>query len=168
MSALALVLSEGPVAQLRRDEADQAANANVRHLVALDTSVDPGARDLQEARRLTRVPQTVSELLCCVHGELDTTRDCEFSQSIHESFMILNTDVFLKKEADDVVAEAMRLPLLAVAVQRIDHRLWQTVPGPPVLDEVIHHLVERLPARFFHPLLQPGADLQRDPDADAR
>src|SRR2546428_7221398 len=67
MSALALVLREGPVAQLRRDETDQPADANVRHLVALDTSVDPGARDLQEVSCLACIPQAVPELFCCVH-----------------------------------------------------------------------------------------------------
>src|SRR5438445_6687422 len=44
------------------------ANPSVRHLVALDTSVDPGARDLEEARRFTRVPQSVPKLFCCVHA----------------------------------------------------------------------------------------------------
>src|SRR5216684_3466228 len=34
------ILGEGPVAELGRDEADQPADANVRHLVAFDTRVD--------------------------------------------------------------------------------------------------------------------------------
>src|SRR4051812_22434778 len=43
VSALDAILGECPVAQLGRNEADEAADANVRHLVALDASVDPGA-----------------------------------------------------------------------------------------------------------------------------
>src|ERR1700694_891471 len=55
MSAPGALLRECPVAQLGGDEADQPADANVRHLVALDTGVDPGARDLQKARGLSPV-----------------------------------------------------------------------------------------------------------------
>src|SRR6266403_1039679 len=68
MSAPGAILRECPVAQLGRNEPDQTANANVRHLIALDTCVDPGTRHLQEARSFTCIPQSVPELLCCVHG----------------------------------------------------------------------------------------------------
>src|SRR5438067_5362970 len=68
MSALDGILRECPVAQLGRDEADQAADAKVWHLVALHAGVDPGARHFEEVRRLARIPQPGPELLCCVHG----------------------------------------------------------------------------------------------------
>ena len=61
---------------------------------------------------------------------------------------MMHADILLKKKADDVVAEAVHLPLLAITVQGIDHRLWQAVPGATILDEVINHLVQRLPTGF--------------------
>src|SRR3989449_4849195 len=100
MSALALVLREGPVAQLRRDETDQPADANVRHLVALDTSVDPGARDLQEVSCLACIPQAVPELFCCVHGAERVHVDRLSCQHMYDSYIahvsFLERDVLLE------------------------------------------------------------------------
>src|SRR5216684_6387767 len=87
MSALAGVLCECPIAELGRDEADQAADSYVRHLVTLDTSVDPGARDLEEARRLARVPQAVSKLFCGVHGDPEVHGSSRSSQHIRDTCM---------------------------------------------------------------------------------
>src|SRR5467141_2752036 len=64
MSALDAIFRECPVAQLRRYEANQPADANVRHLVTFDTRVDPRARDLQEARSLSDVATEVLSRRC--------------------------------------------------------------------------------------------------------
>src|SRR5205085_7379728 len=143
------ILGECPVAELGRDEPDQPANANVRHLVALDTCVDPGTRHFQEARSFTCIPQWVPQLLCCVHGAPNSTSARESSQHRYDSF--LYRDVSLEEEVHHVLAEVLCLAAPPVAVQGVNHRRWKPIPGARVLDEIVDDFVERLPPRFLHP-----------------
>src|ERR1700687_5453416 len=81
--------------------------------------------------------------------------------------LLLKSDVSLQKEADEILAKVVRLPLPAILVERLDDGLGKPIPGAGVIDEVVDDLVERLPAGLLHPLLEPRSCLKRKPGTDA-
>src|SRR4051812_15129065 len=83
---------------------------------------------------------------------------------MYESFLKLH--IPLQEQTDEVLAEVFSLAALPVAVQGVDHRRRKPIPGARILDEVVHHLIQRLPAGVFHPLVEPAADIERNSDAD--
>src|SRR5438128_6514629 len=78
----------------------------------------------------------------------------------------MHLNVSLQKQTDEVLAKVLHLATPPVALQSVDHRRRKPIPGASILDEVVHHLVERLSAGLLHPLVQPSADLERNSDAD--
>src|SRR5437762_3457391 len=84
-----------------------------------------------------------------------------------ESTLLLECQVPLEQHADKIVAEAVRLALLTVTLERLDDGRRQPIPRAGVLDQVVDDLVQRLPTRLFHPLLEPASGLKRQASADA-
>src|SRR5438105_13751723 len=81
--------------------------------------------------------------------------------------MLLQSNVPLQKQVDEVVPKVVRLAQLPVALQDLDDGFREPVPRSGILDEIVDHLVQGLPASPFHPLFQPAPGLKREASADA-
>src|SRR5437899_1022268 len=84
-----------------------------------------------------------------------------------ESTPLLEGYVAFEQKADEVVSKAMRLALLAIAFERLDDWRGKPIPRASILDEVVDHLVERMPAGLLHALFEPAPGLERKASTDA-
>src|SRR5471030_2748088 len=82
--------------------------------------------------------------------------------------MLLQGNVPLQKQIDQVVPKGVRLALLPVPFEDLDDGLRKPIPRTSVLDEVVDHLVQGLPAGLSHPLFEPAPGLKWEASADAR